>query len=283
MKKLITIMSSVTLVVSATSSLTLANQNKKVSEKNILDTDINWNKIENNLSNMFDETLSDSDQTAAMIEKAREESMRYFDNIKKNNLSLEQINRNLAEITTKYENKYQSEIANFRESNNKESKNINQINNSQNFYISRSSGSYEDAKRLLSDFEKKLAITQNTLSTLAVTAGIAAAGFWAASWWFGISIPWAVAATAISASLGVSSAGIGFYRQKNNLNPNILSAVSWALNIRTIATSFKEIVYPVLIISETTVTSSSWAVPATFAAIGLISVIFAWVNDLSSF
>ncbi|WP_338966438.1 MULTISPECIES: hypothetical protein [unclassified Spiroplasma] len=98
-------------------------------------------------------------------------------------------------------------------------------------------------------------ISQNTLSTLAVIAGAAAAGFWAAAWWFGISIPWAIAATVISASLGVAAAGIGFYRSKTNLNPGILSSAGWVWNIRTLASSFKEIVYPVLIASETTVTA----------------------------
>ncbi|WP_339020180.1 hypothetical protein [Spiroplasma endosymbiont of Atherix ibis] len=203
-----------------------------------------------------------------MIEKSYQESMNYFYTFKKNNLSFEQINASLLEITKKYENKYQNEIETLQKKDKKImfEYSIGDILIVSNVGNNRNNRNYKEAKRLLSGFEKSLSIAQNTLLTLTVVAGIAAAGF------FWISIPWAIAAAAI-----------GFYRNKNNLNSSALKAASWALDIRTIASAFKEIVYPILIVSQTTVSSSSWAVPAAFATIGLFATIFSWVSDLSLF
>ncbi len=280
MKKLISMVSALTLGVTGINSVVLANQYRNNSNLEISGNEINWNKMEESLLTMFDGILEESSENKDMILKAREESLKYYDDVKNNNLSLEEINLSLSEMTKKYENTYGSEIKNLK--NNKENK-VNSISYNSLNYFSKSKNieSLEEAKASLNKFSRDLAIAQNTLSSLAVVAGIAAAGFWAAAWWFGISIPWAVAASATSASLGVASASIGFYRQKHNLDPNLLSSVAWALNIRTIASAFKEIVYPVLIITETTVTASSWAVPAAFAAVGAIFVIYAWVSEFA--
>ncbi|WP_339031103.1 hypothetical protein [Spiroplasma endosymbiont of Cantharis nigra] len=278
MKKLISMVSALTLGVTGINSVVLANQYRNNSNLEISGNEINWNKMEESLLTMFDGILDESSENKDMILKAREESLKYYDDVKSNNLSLEEINISLSEMTKKYENTYGSEINNLRNSDKVNNVSYNSFN-----YFSKSKNieSLEEAKASLTKFSRDLAIAQNTLSSLAVVAGIAAAGFWAAAWWFGISIPWAVAASATSASLGVASASIGFYRQKHNLDPNLLSSVAWALNIRTIASAFKEIVYPVLIITETTVTASSWAVPAAFAAVGAIFVIYAWVSEFA--
>ncbi|ALD66317.1 hypothetical protein [Spiroplasma cantharicola] len=278
MKKIISMLSVLTLGVTGVNSVVVANQYRNNANE-VLGNQINWNKLEENLLTMFDGILDESNENKEMLLKAREESLKYYDNVKNNNLSLDKINSNLTEMSKKYENQYKNEITRVDTSTNKV--NIDFFNYSNYFSNSKKVENYEDAKASLSKFSKDLAIAQNTLSTLAVVAGIAAAGFWAAAWWFGISIPWAVAATAVGASLGVASASIGFYRQKHNLNPNLLSAVAWSINIRTLASAFKEIVYPVLIMTETTVTASSWAVPAALAAVGAIFVIYAWVSEFA--
>ncbi|WP_339034932.1 hypothetical protein [Spiroplasma endosymbiont of Cantharis rufa] len=278
MKKLISMVSALTLGVTGINSVVLANQYRNNSNLEISGNEINWNKMEESLLTMFDGMLEESSENKDMILKAREESLKYYDDVKSNNLSLEEITISLSEMTKKYENTYGSEINNLKNSDKVNNVSYNSLN-----YFSKSKNieSLEEAKTSLTKFSRDLAIAQNTLSSLAVVAGIAAAGFWAAAWWFGVSIPWAVAASATSASLGVASASIGFYRQKHNLDPNLLSSVAWALNIRAIASAFKEIVYPVLIITETTVTASSWAVPAAFAAVGAIFVIYAWVSEFA--
>lgn len=57
----------------------------------------------------------------------------------------------------------------------------------------------------------------NVLTGLAVTsavASVAAAGFWAAAWWFGITIPWAIAATSLAVSLTANTIGVAILKDK---------------------------------------------------------------------
>lgn len=57
----------------------------------------------------------------------------------------------------------------------------------------------------------------SVLTGLAVTsavASVAAAGFWAAAWWFGITIPWAIAATSLAVTLTANTIGVAILKDK---------------------------------------------------------------------
>lgn len=57
----------------------------------------------------------------------------------------------------------------------------------------------------------------SVLTGLAVTsavASVAAAGFWAAAWWFGITIPWAIAATSLAVTLTTNTIGVAIMKDK---------------------------------------------------------------------
>ncbi len=257
MKSLLIILSSLTI---ATSGILAAvqteteNKTKEVQKTNFNLSTIDWNSVKNNFTlkdsnsyRQFERSIDSISNSEEMLKKAQEKSLEFIDSIKDKNLTfdqfLQEVNKKAQDFDKKDNYKTPSNINVTSE--------FNSILSSKNnyFYSTFSSNQkiddLNDAKEALAKFDKDLMIAQNTLSTLAVIAGVAAAGFWAAAWWFGISIPWAIAATAISASLGVAAAGIGFYRHKTNLDPGILSSASWAWNIWTIASSFKEIVYPV--------------------------------------
>ncbi|WP_419334828.1 hypothetical protein [Spiroplasma endosymbiont of Sarcophaga variegata] len=69
--------------------------------------------------------------------------------------------------------------------------------------------------------------------TATTIVAIAAAGFWAAAWFFGISVPWAIAATVVAASPGVTTAGISYYLNINNeYQNNLIKSIRVTLSIK---------------------------------------------------
>lgn len=70
----------------------------------------------------------------------------------------------------------------------------------------------------------------SVLTGLAVTsavASVAAAGFWAAAWWFGITIPWAVAATSLAVTLTANTIGIAILKDKIQAPINMGYVNNW--------------------------------------------------------
>ncbi|AGM26534.1 hypothetical protein SSYRP_v1c09470 [Spiroplasma syrphidicola EA-1] len=297
MKTLLIILSSLTIgasgVLTAIKSGT-DNQKQEEQKFSLNFSNVDLNSIENyftekdlNLYREFGQTINLKTDLKKMNEKAKLEAVKFIHSIKDKNLTWEQFQQSISKKAQYFNGK-----DNYKIPNNINTKiEFNNISlNQKNFsYISTYNSTQRlginnvnEAKNVLTKFDKDLLTAQNSLATLSALAGVAAAGFWAAAWWFGISIPWAIAATAISASFGVAAAGIGFYRSKHNLSPGIINAATWAWQIRTIASSFKDIVYPILAASETVVASSSWAFPAATAALAVILVIYAWVSEFTS-
>ncbi|WP_375317354.1 hypothetical protein [Spiroplasma endosymbiont of Virgichneumon dumeticola] len=77
----------------------------------------------------------------------------------------------------------------------------NPLLSSQNLRLLKDTSFYS-----LENYVYNLKIAKTNFIT--ISAAVAAAGFWAAAWWFGISIPWAIGSTAISALDGGVAARI---------------------------------------------------------------------------
>ncbi|UNF61579.1 hypothetical protein [Spiroplasma poulsonii] len=120
--------------------------------------------------------------------------------------------------------------------------------------------------------------------TATTIVAIAAAGFWAAAWFFGISVPWTIAATVVAASLGVTTAGISYYLNINNeYQNNLIKSIRVTLSIRTLAHSFWDIVFPILTANVTVVSGTSLIIPAVTAVLATTSAFFAWILRTSIF
>ena len=136
---------------------------------------------------------------------------------------------------------------------------------------------YYQAKKWNSSYWNKMNILDNALSTTAAVAAVAAAAFWAAAWFFGFSVPWAIAASAIAAVLSVAAAGLGTYINNYHRSSSWINAVYWALQIKGIASTFKEVLYPLLVVSETVTSIDEWVLPGVGAVISVILVVVGWV------
>lgn len=113
------------------------------------------------------------------------------------------------DVNTKEVNEKQLEI--FEENNDfswYESLSIDsKINGNYNIFANYS---FEDLKRLEKDLEE----AHLGLSIAAGVAAAASAAFWVASWWFGITIPWATASAGVSIGLGTAALAVKIAHKK---------------------------------------------------------------------
>lgn len=127
----------------------------------------------------------------------------------------------------------------------------------------------------------KMKIVDTAIYTAATISEIAAAGFWAAAWWFGISVPWAIAATTLGAALYTIYYGINTFLDNNNIaKKNLWDDLLWAKDITLFAGSISySLIYNTALLSaQAVLTATSWAVPAAFGAIGVLCGTWAWLK-----
>jgi len=161
---------------------------------------------------------------------------------------------------------------------------------------------YEHRQKHL-QWEKKLRIARTTLITISVASAVAAAGFYAAAVFFGLSIPWAVASTAISVATGAAAGGIsvaltnyevglkhryGFPDERSEWE--ILKDMAKVLNMlkqsaNVIKAIYTSILKPIFTAVTVVITASSWAFPpsAVISAIigSLISAAFIIIDEVN--
>ncbi|WP_426549177.1 hypothetical protein [Spiroplasma endosymbiont of Glossina fuscipes fuscipes] len=149
---------------------------------------------------------------------------------------------------------------------------------SNNIFVKNNITVNNNSKQEALEYWDKLNDINLGFKTATAIVAIAAAGFWAASWFLGLSVSWAIAATTVVASLGVTVAGISYYLNVNNkYRDNIIKSIKMALSIRTLAHSFWDIIFPILTANVTIVTETSVVMPAFSAILATTSAFFGWI------
>lgn len=138
----------------------------------------------------------------------------------------------------------------------------------------------EKDKRILLQKIYDIDILGRTCSSVSVATGLVAAGFWALAWAGGISIPWAVAASTVSATLGILAAMITLATsitadEIQEIETNGLKEMKRAGTI--MLTYFRSCLLAGTITSATIVTATSWVVPFVLGVLGLIIEVGSWI------
>ncbi|PPE04776.1 hypothetical protein EELLY_v1c04560 [Entomoplasma ellychniae] len=122
---------------------------------------------------------------------------------------------------------------------------------------------------------EKLRTSKASITTIAATAAIAAAGFYAT----GVLLPWAVTCTAISviastAAAGLSLALTNYDKEMSKINKGF-STLSATI---TLGHSLGKTAKAILLTLTTTAAPLSWAFPAVLALIATSTAINAWID-----
>ncbi|WP_252319280.1 hypothetical protein [Spiroplasma endosymbiont of Lariophagus distinguendus] len=120
--------------------------------------------------------------------------------------------------------------------------------------------------------------------TTAAISAILAAGMWAASWAFGISIPWAVAATITAVTCTAVAEAINIYIVTNDpLIHKIDQNIEIGLSVAGITYAFFRDLYAIIQLSLVTIgtTSVITAVGAAIFAVGV--ALFVWITHTDIF
>ena len=277
MKKLLSLLMAVSLTATGVSGI-VANKpyEPTINEKNKVD----WNQVENYFSknsfkNQYQNNLLKSPNTpvtnSEFINKAKEKSLEYVNDFKNKDLNLNQITKYLKTNITNFDQ-------NFKVDNKTKGLNLG------SYSLLQTNNKVLDKRRTIVNALTtidKIKVIKIAIYTAATISEIAAAGFWAASWGFGISVPWAIAATTLGAALYTIYYGINTFLKNNNIaKKNLWDDLLWAKDITLFAASISySLIYnTALLASQGVVTATSWAVPAVFGAVGVLFGTWAWLK-----
>ncbi|WHQ37491.1 hypothetical protein [Spiroplasma sp. SV19] len=282
MKKLLCVLSTVVLLTSGVLSIAVNKTTAPVAQQkdNVGQEVVDWKQVENYFSVdsfealyqvNFSKNANNPPIMSELVNKARQKSLEYINNFKTKNFNLNQ-------------------ITNYLKTNIKDFKQNFQVTHKKQTLKLHSYVVLKAPEKVL-DKEKTITNTLNAISkikiintgiyTAATISEIAAAGFWATSWWFGISIPWAIAATSLGAALYTIYYAVNTFLIDNDIsNKNLWDSLWWVKDITFFATSLSySLIYnTTILIAEGTITATSWAVPAAFAMVGILFTTWAWLK-----
>lgn len=281
MKKILSISSS--LILSTTIIISNINNCQIINETNIQNK-INWNSVQNYNNNYFQNIKENYYKNSTLklinfknnqetnidqiIEFAKQKTNIYITKFKNQNFDLTQIINTLSKENYKFAENYNTSLI----STNNLIK--NKLYSSKNAYLLKT-----DSFSSLENYIYKLKIAKTTFVTISAAAAVAAAGFWASAWAFGVSIPWAIGSTTASALSGGIAAGINISLVKYDKELSSLNkaSISFAATYK-LGHIFYSTLNPLLIGATATATSLSWAFPLIISIIPLISATLAWIN-----
>ncbi|MCL8210902.1 hypothetical protein LT336_00646 [Spiroplasma sp. JKS002671] len=284
MKQILSVLSTLTLTSSAALVLTSTVDNHMQQVKN----DINWSDVKKSNSDYFKNlrqsqakqkvfyTTSNGEvDINQVIDYAEQKSNQYFDQMVVQNLDLNQIINFLSQENSDFKATYENALAEQSQKNHQ----ITLDFKAANYYNVQSSN-----RAIAADLSKgmeSVKIAEPIFKTISAGAAIAAAGFWAAAWWFGITIPWAVGCSILSVSAGLIAAALNeailFFDPAMN---QILREIELEENTRKLyelGARLYQMLYEVLIAGQISVTSEIWAFPPAAIATAVIGVIIDWV------
>lgn len=268
------------------------NDNEKI--VHILDNKtIDFKKVEdyfkdeknktNNKYNGFND--NDKVQTATAIDTAFAKALEYTNEIKKANMSLNEILSKFRKEIPKFEIVYQRTKKDFFNKNEKHIRSINSINFYKK-YIKPIVGVQDDKmQKEALDFWAKLDVFKNQFITTAAIAAILAAGFWAAAVATGgISVPWAVAATIVAVTCSVAAEGTSVYAESNESTiEKIKKGLEIAIEVATLIYNFFKDLYAMLQFSMVSIGTTSVITPAGAAMFASGIATFTWIVNADIF
>jgi len=300
MKKLLAILGSVFLVVSgvaaSTSTITVSKNN--LSQISNLETEkIDWNEVQNTVKDYFDnykeqieianfsDPIYEQTEIDQTMEMAMEKANDYLTFFEANNFGYEEIIDILSNDSPHFKEAYQEELI----------KTANLINDQVDDLDINSFAAIDSfAARMISYSEvvakynptlKALHTTKKVLLGISIAAGIAATAFyWTAAWTLGATIPYAIAATLVTATLGVFIGGVSAAIDYINGQITYIKGIGKAVyNTIKIAFKIKGIIKPLIVITEPLLLSAVWAFKGALAAAGAIASFVALLNELRDF
>lgn len=251
-------------------------------EKQINNQLINWNDVEINLNQMFENITFEKnskelgtrnqEQFETVIKFIRQNNNKNINKFKSDNYDLKLLQKYLCETNDQYKSVYQNPTQFLKENNLNFENAAEKINSIKVF---------SDTNNLewLKNHVNKLKVYKVTFATLSATAAVAAAGFWAAAWWFGISIPWAVGATLASTLTGAAASGITIALVKYDQEMDrLVKAGSIFGATFSLGHIFYSILNPIFVGLSASATAVSWAFPAVLAVVGIAVAVLAWIS-----
>ncbi|AUB31256.1 hypothetical protein [Spiroplasma floricola] len=303
MKKMLSLLSSITIVSSGSSAFANAT-NQKIKTEKVINSEknsVNWNNVRKETESVFKETKDsfkknfeinnfinlktsknqqiDENLKNEMINYAQKEANKILASFQESNYQLDTIIDIIKNNYPDFKQEYDRNLNNIISDIKLENQTVHQFNNYQiNNFSSQEyslSSAQQNNKKLVSD----LRVAKAALTTGCAAAAIAAAGFWAAAWWFGISTPWAIGCTVASTALGVASAGVEIALVKYDQSMNkwikfgtILQA-TLKLGLSLAITSYVILVKMTAVVSTTT-----WCFPAAIAILVASGALAAWIK-----
>ncbi|AOX44092.1 hypothetical protein S100390_v1c07560 [Spiroplasma sp. NBRC 100390] len=282
MKKLLSVLSTALLATSGVLSIAVNKTYEPIThhKDNVSKEGIDWDHVENYFKEDSFQTLYQTNVltnannqpiTSEVINKVQEKSLEYVNDFKTKNFNLNQITNYLKTNVKDFDQHFKLDHKN-------ETLKLNSYS-----LLQTTNKDLDKEKTITNTLNavNKLKIVNTGIYTAATIAEIAAAGFWAAAWWFGISVPWAIAATALGAALFTVYYAINTFLIDNDIsNKNLWDDLLWAKDITFFASSvsYSLIYNTAVLVAEGTLTATSWAVPAAFAAIGVLFGTWAWLK-----
>ncbi|AGY41366.1 hypothetical protein mflW37_2990 [Mesoplasma florum W37] len=303
MKKILSLIGTTVISVSALATITYSiNTTSSINRKiNQIDfQEINWNDVQEESLVLFNdikinnektiltrnykmsESSDDLANTDQIFQFAQEESLKILEKFKKEKTDLTNAIDYLKDKNSEFEKTYESALnENINQNMNQKSfDNLNKTNeilsrNSLKTETFSLSANLEKNKELV----KKLRLAKITFATASATAAVAAAGFYAAAWWFGITLPWAVGCTTASAFCGTAAGGISLallkYDKKMSDLDKASSAVSGAISLAHVLSKTTTAILYTLTASVTPLT---WCFPALLSVISVAGAVTAWIS-----
>ena len=290
MKKVLSILSTLTLVSSAplvlTGNINIHNQQTK----NETQTGIDWNYIKNSNDDYFKNLKQDNKKqkiaysskykqisSEEIIKYAQEKANSYIKIFKNQDLNSDQVKNILlnenSDFKTNYNNLLQEQITNDFQLENK---------------LKLSVKNFETLGTIFDDYQKiqkempEIRRNATIFSSISIAAAVAATGFYAAAWFFGITLPWAIGCTAISVLSGIGSTYFNIVLYNYDQTESYLSRHIQELNIiydligylKNSLLSLKDL----LMGEELAIVASEWAFTPSSILIPIIFYILSFVK-----
>ena len=240
----------------------------------MLNQDIN--SYFNNLkeANAFSASDVDNSTMTLALDFAQQKANDYLQRFQAQNLSLEEIIKTLGQESPEFAKNYQEHLD-------------QPVTSDDSFDTASMISAFSNSEVSVAFLDKKikdLKIAQTVFITVSATSAVAAAGFWAAAWFFGISVPWAISATLVSAITGTVAAGLNISIVKYDQELDKWNKVERTTpSTITLGLSFYKILKPLLSLlktAEVTVVANSWKIPTALAVLPVISATLAFINLL---
>lgn len=301
MKKLLSFLGTATIITSSASVFAYADHLNNVNSSKVTNNaeTLDWNEISSNLFDVFKKAslysqkefkvLNSNNQAKstqqtvsleAVLNYAQAETAKMLSDFQEQNLTLDEIISTIKTNVNDFEEVFDQQETKPNASEIVINQNLraNDLESVKNFQESDTiSQEEQDVKNR--DLVLKIQLARNVIASGAAAAAIAAVGFYAAAWFFGISIPFAVGCTVASALLTAAAGGLAIALGEYDYDMQHLERFTTILlGTMSVAHVLASVSLALLYTLLAAVTAFSWCFPAVTAVIAVVSMVIGWVN-----